>query len=631
MHRDSNINLIRVFRILGINLDAKKIDTLNVKSLTSDIYILKSRKEIDNTQYTLLMDIKYKIEEFQQYKNPESIEGLDNLASRILDYSQNKSSETTNELKGILHNINSSSKEVIINPAEFNEFNKYLHVKRPIEDKLVESLQSLSNKNKGIILLVGSVGDGKSHLLSYLNKTMNHLFDDVEIYNDATESNSPNKTAVETLAEELREYNQKADKKIVMAINIGILLKLRDYLLEIEEGTEIVDIVKKSNILDYEGLKTTTYENDDVSIVSFLSESTYEVEDGKIYSKFYDEILDKIFNKDLKNPFYEAYINDDGENRQGEVYKNYRLLLNKNVQESIKLLIIKIQVENKRILTTRSFLNFLHDIIVPDAHNNGNDALLVNLLFNNPDKSSILRSMSYQDPLLNQSALLDRLNIEIYNTLDLEEKCKEIFHDDYEYFEEYLDVIGGSNHKRKFEMIIRFQSLFDYNLHGSSDFLSFIELLDNIEQNGYKKDLLEKIVDAITRWNGSPKKGFIYKDTLEPDTKLRIGLEFQPKLLNIHLTDRMSVEVRLNINNIEFSIEVDSILFYFLNEVSEGYVIKAEDKSKIVVFDEFVENIVKNLSSNSKTIINITKTNDLFEITESYIGLGYDIRGVNNE
>ena len=56
---------------------------------------------------------------------------------------------------------------------------------------------------------MGSVGDGKSHLLSYLNKNNKELFQNVYIYNDATESNNPYKTAVETLVEKLRQYEKK--------------------------------------------------------------------------------------------------------------------------------------------------------------------------------------------------------------------------------------------------------------------------------------------------------------------------------------------------------------------------------------------------------------------------------------
>ena len=45
---------------------------------------------------------------------------------------------------------------------------------------------------KTLVLLCGSAGDGKSHLLSYLkNLDEEHLIDDYFVFNDATESSPP--------------------------------------------------------------------------------------------------------------------------------------------------------------------------------------------------------------------------------------------------------------------------------------------------------------------------------------------------------------------------------------------------------------------------------------------------------
>ncbi|PTJ06342.1 DNA phosphorothioation-dependent restriction protein DptF, partial [Staphylococcus succinus] len=128
----------------------------------------------------------------------------------------------------------------MVNSSEFNDFNAYIHVERPIEFKLKNALKNLKAKNHGIILLVGSVGDGKSHLLSYFNKNNNELLDDVYIYNDATESNNPYRTAVQTLTEKLENYERGSLKKLIIAINIGMLHNFKEYLIEKNKDSEII-------------------------------------------------------------------------------------------------------------------------------------------------------------------------------------------------------------------------------------------------------------------------------------------------------------------------------------------------------------------------------------------------------
>jgi len=92
-----------------------------------------------------------------------------------------------------LNRLRTSSKEAVENANQFSFFKDYLHVGRPIISDLEKILIENKNKEQGnLILLCGSVGDGKSHILAYLNKKSPELLRDYEIYNDATESFSPN-------------------------------------------------------------------------------------------------------------------------------------------------------------------------------------------------------------------------------------------------------------------------------------------------------------------------------------------------------------------------------------------------------------------------------------------------------
>lgn len=101
----------------------------------------------------------------------------------------------------VLSKLRKLSMESVENTASFDDFKKYLHVLRPVEEELRSLLNRVNAVNKKtLILLCGSAGDGKSHLLSYLrNADSANLLNGFELYNDATESSAPLLTAGQTL------------------------------------------------------------------------------------------------------------------------------------------------------------------------------------------------------------------------------------------------------------------------------------------------------------------------------------------------------------------------------------------------------------------------------------------------
>ncbi|MGR5981740.1 DNA phosphorothioation-dependent restriction protein DptF [Bacillus cereus] len=88
---------------------------------------------------------------------------------------------------------------------------KYMHVERKIQTDLERILVKNKELNSSsLILLCGSVGDGKSHLLAYLKENKPELLEGYQIFNDATESFSPNKNAMETLEEILQDFSDQS-------------------------------------------------------------------------------------------------------------------------------------------------------------------------------------------------------------------------------------------------------------------------------------------------------------------------------------------------------------------------------------------------------------------------------------
>lgn len=617
-----------ILNIYNINLHTNRLKDININLLNGEIIKLKSKKMIQNTEYELLSRLKTEILELQKYNDSNNYIKLNEYLKHIESYNIKKSDKDTNNFLNVINFISPSSKESIVNSEEFNNFNEYLHVHRPIEYKLEAALKNLKSKNNGIILLVGSVGDGKSHLLSYFNKNNQELLDDVYIYNDATESDNPYKTAVETLAEKIMNYEDGSLKKLIIAINIGMLHNLKEYLKETNLNSKLITTIETSNIFSTDGMENTLFETDNITLVSFLNESNFKIENQKFISEFFNGIFDKIFQENLSNPFYQAFNLDDGQNRSEPAYQNYQLILDKKVQNSIIHLLIKIQIENKRIISTRALLHFIHDIIVPESKDKENDSFLVNLLFNSYDKSSILSAIFLQDPVLIQDAKIDQLNIEIYNSLDLQNKCEVLFEeDDFKKIKSYLYLLDGLNHKRKFEMIIRLHYLFNYQQYELQSFFDYTNMIENIETNKQlQRDILNKIHNAIFKWNGSPMDNFIYKESLKPDTTIRIGLQFNPKPKNITVTNKLTILVTFEIQNNFYELEIDYTLFRLIKKIENGYILKEKDKIETIVFSEFVDNILNNLESTNVTAICIPNTNEVYIIKQGF--LGYEIEGV---
>src|SRR5699024_2451539 len=65
--------------------------------------------------------------------------------------------------------LRTSSQESVVHADSFGSFREYMHVKRPIQQAFESVLEDVKQKkDPQLILLCGSVGDGKSHLLAYM-------------------------------------------------------------------------------------------------------------------------------------------------------------------------------------------------------------------------------------------------------------------------------------------------------------------------------------------------------------------------------------------------------------------------------------------------------------------------------
>lgn len=67
-----------------------------------------------------------------------------------------------------LNRLRKSSSDSIDSEKSFDEFKRYMHIRRNVEDDLKSILREVrSSETKTLFLLCGSAGDGKSHMLSW--------------------------------------------------------------------------------------------------------------------------------------------------------------------------------------------------------------------------------------------------------------------------------------------------------------------------------------------------------------------------------------------------------------------------------------------------------------------------------
>ena len=199
-----------------------------------------------------------------------------------------------------LNRLRKSSSDSIDNIGAFDDFKRYMHVSRIAEEDLKSILRNVNDSGKKtLVLLCGSAGDGKSHLLSYLkNSDEENLLEGYTVYNDATESNAPSKTAIETLNELLAPFsdeNIEADgTNIILAINLGVLSNF----IESECGKsfsllkQYVDdsYILTSQINDNKYDSTSHFQH-----VSFSDYHMYSLSETGAKGQFVEDLLEKVF------------------------------------------------------------------------------------------------------------------------------------------------------------------------------------------------------------------------------------------------------------------------------------------------------------------------------------------------
>lgn len=547
-----------------------------------------------------------------------------------------------------LSKLKESSKEAVENLNRFSDFKKYMHIERSVQIKLENLIMNAYKSDKSqLILVCGSVGDGKSHIISYFKNKYPDIISKFKLHNDATESLEPSQTSMDTLNNVLDEFSDEkiglSNQKFILAINLGTLNNFIDSKYG-SRFTKLKDFVETHKILEQTIVENDFNEECNIQFVNFCDYHLYTIKDGKVKSKYIKELLGKLTNKSEFNHFYRSYkencINCSISN-SCPIRANYDLLSNEKVQEGIIELLIQVIIKDKAIISTRALLNFLHDILIsrtyidinsptfkqkismlkPDEYIN---SLIPNILFSHKELSSIFEGLNKLDPLNIRNEELDDFVIKFNNSLNL----MELFNENIDYPKGFLGNIEelDFNDKQVVNKIrIDLLKLFirSYLLCGKNDIFSlnddnYDEFIRNLYywNKGEKsklKDLYGFIKNGVLKWNGEADKNSINIFIGNNQTKYKVSeeIEFKADISNLPYNKDNELIKFLNTMEIKFkndksgsseTIDIDYSLYQLLKKVTNGYRPNKKDKNQFIKFVEFINKLESSGSQNESLL-----------------------------
>lgn len=577
----------------------------------------------------------------------------------------------TNPLLEELKKLRESSKYAVAQGtySNLNGFKKYLHIERDVEKKLNNIISKASESDKAQLLLVcGNVGDGKSHILSHLHDELKDTINQFIIHNDATESHNPNESSNETLYKLLQGFKDEkigdSKDKIILAINLGTLSKFIE-----EYGDEfkiLKEYISSTKILDTDLIHDDEFDNkSNFHHVNFTDYHMYSLTENGATSKIISTLLEKIVSNNEANTIYKAYLDYKNINID-KVYcpiqYNYEFLFSEDNRILVSQLIVKAIIKSKEIVSLRTLLNFVHDIIVPVDLSNINEAdyfqiiekmhgseyisnLIPNYLFEHPELSSLFEKIESLDPCINRDAATDDVLLTLINA----ENTFDIFskHIEKSYLEKIESklkktTISKSDLSRFFMRLNYFSNYLKNDYLKDSDFDEYLVWLFHYNNHNpsYIKKIYELVENAARNWNGDPKtNGKVIINVGKKQTQYRVFKDFEVipdvnllKKKNDVLINKFTQEFALSFkinNETDFvKIHVDFSLYKILKMISQGYRPNKKDNNNYVYFVNSI-NILINQNNNKAPLyideVNIGKAVDYKFSKDTFSGYKFQV------
>lgn len=555
-----------------------------------------------------------------------------------------------------LNRLRKSSSDSIDGIGKFDDFKKYMHVSRSAEEDLIEILHKIEiSGKKSLVLLCGSAGDGKSHLLSYLKNDL-RLLDNYVVYNDATESSAPSKTAIETLNEALQGFSDEnldlPGDNFILAINLGVLSNFVESSYG-DSFKQLHEYVINSNILTNQLNEKGYEENSAFQHVSFSDYHMYNLTAQGIKPEYIEKILEKIFIMDEENPFYIVYNNNCQDCPLSEkcpVKHNFEFLANEKNRNYVANALVEVTIKDKEILTTREILNYIYDIVVAQSFNYKKMArsstnevsflkeyisdTTLSLMYEYTDKSLLLNQLRKYDPLLERSEQDDEDAISYYVSSDVSKEVTNVIgRESYSKVLCQTSAIEKINSDKilKAQLFNVLERLKKIQVGKKSDdaYSSFLSTLYYFNTGTKKKygELYGLVEEAIIQWCGNEDRDHICFDDLHEGIALYEHIEFEPYLddsTSIQKTDELqrflpfiTVKYENKKTGEVIPLDIDYSLYEMIYKLAAGYIQTAEDRNNHADFISFIQKILRTGSAdkevslvtddNRKAIIEKTK------------------------
>jgi DNA phosphorothioation-dependent restriction protein DptF len=546
--------------------------------------------------------------------------------------------------KQLLDSLKLSSKEAIVDGEKdsLNTVKKYLHINRDVEIDLYEMIDVVGKSDKpSLILLLGNVGDGKSHLLARMWEQLPHLMEKFKVHNDATESVFKNKTYLENLAEVFQPYSDESLKsssspvKTIIAINLGTLT---NFLEEAgNEFTMLRHFIFNNHLLDQDNPDTNKELNEIFSALNLTDYHIFTLSEDSAKSKVFIDIIDRITKRTNENPFFKEYKDTYSNHPNSSlcpVKYNFDLLSKPTVQEALSTLLVKVILADKLIIPVRLLMNLIFDLVVPPEFSPLTDDeiqsvtvsaeykkrfyrhTLTVLLFESAATSNILKSFSKYDPVSSTDENLDEMIIKLStiaapalyfknsNLLDSTDPL--------------LDQIADLTINQTISLFLRLH-FFNKSLTNQDEvFKSFLKNLYDFN-SGKKRELLnlyKQVSYAVYQWNGTTRSeaDYINLDIGRKQSTFKISqkLQLQYAPMTVHIPNNavlnkflktINITFQVQGHNKNFSLEIDYPLYQLIGKINKGYRPNRIDKSIHVKFTQFVSELVKYESETKELII----------------------------
>ncbi len=548
------------------------------------------------------------------------------------------------QLKEAFLHLSQHSFDSVQNGKSFTKWDEYMHVDRPIESKLMEKMDEIDNAGGGIVLLVGSAGDGKSHLISRIKQMSD--WDDRSFYNDATASSSPKKTAIDTLKEALVEYKDenlyKTCKKLVLAINLGKLNALID---DEDFKTDYKEIVRSTLPIFDDDDTTPPINTERVKVIMFTDEQVFEFftdnsSDIPVASDFLSKIMEKVVAKTTDNPFYIAYTADiaNGINPKDPIILNYEMLRIPDVRNTIVLTIIEAIVRYKLIITPREFLDFLYSIIIYPHYDEYKEkkeffeALLPSLLYCG-NENMIQKAISKLDPLKQSSTEHDKQLSVLFTSYSIppeyltEQQTSELPSELLKRTNEFYSN-NGRDIERTTKFVFRLKHLLCYHTE-SEVYKSYLALLKGIfKKDGHKmQEIYDVVAKAIPRHYGSyyDKNNMVPLNIQGGRYRLFGNLQLKPEPVKSYHSELYKNEFFIRFDmSWKFPdglvpLRMDFQLYSYLNELNRGKLALSYENEKDLTFSRFIRRLVEKCNCEQEITI-VRSDTRVLELSETSFG-----------